>query len=82
MTEPLLTVNEAAAWLGVTRCTIYRLCAKQGGLRSYKVAGCVRFKPEDLDEYLDRHLVQPPQPHEDSNVIRFQYKPGMRVVSL
>ncbi len=82
MMRPMMTVDEVAACLGVHRATIYRLCAKPDGLRSYKVGGCTRFKPEDVDEYLERCLVQPPQPQQGPSIVRFQYKPGMRVVSL
>lgn len=82
MNTPMMTVNEVAARLGIARATVYRLCAKPNGLRSYKVGRCTRFKSEDVDEYLERCIVHPPQAHESLNVIRFQYKPGMRVVSL
>lgn len=82
MTAPLMTANEVAARLGINRATVYRLCKDPKGLRSYKVAGCVRFKPEDIEDYLERSLVQPPRRQEGPNITRFQYKPGMRVVSL
>jgi len=82
MMTPLMTVDEVAAYLGIHRATVYRLCAKTDGLRSYKVSGCVRFKREEVEEYLERCLVQPPQRQTGPNITRFQYKPGMRVVSL
>lgn len=82
MSTPLMTADEVAARLGIHRATVYRLCGKPDGLRSYKVAGCIRFKSEEVEEYLERCLVQPPQRQETPNIIRFQYKPGMRVVSL
>ena len=82
MSAPLMTVNEVAERLKINRATVYRLCAKPDGLRSYKVGGCTRFKPEEVDEYLERCLVKPPQRQEGPNITRFQYKPGMRGVSL
>lgn len=82
MTVPMMTVDEVATHLSVNRATVYRLCAKPNGLRAYKVGGCTRFKPEDVEEYLERNLIQPPQVRQGPNITRFQYKPGMRVVSL
>lgn len=82
MSAPLMTVKEVAERLKITRATVYRLCAKPDGLRIYKVGGCTRFKPEEVDEYLERCLVKPPQSQGYPNIVRFQYKPGMRVVNL
>lgn len=82
MAIPLMTVEEVAARLGIHRATVYRLCAKSDGLRSYKVAGCIRFKAEEVEEYLERCLVEPPKRQDRPNITRFQYKPGMRVVNL
>lgn len=82
MMTVMMTPNEVADWLGMSKATIYRLCARADGLRSYKVGNRTRFKPEDVDEYLERCLVQPPQRQDSSNVVRFRYKPGMKVVSL
>ena len=42
MSAPLMTVNEVAERLKINRATVYRLCAKPDGLRSYKVGGCTR----------------------------------------
>lgn len=82
MNAPMLSIDEVAARLSLSRATVYRLCKAQNGIRSYKVAKCIRVKPEDVDEYLERQLVQPPQRQEGPRILRFQYKPGMRVVSL
>ncbi len=81
MTAPMMTPDEVAALLCIHKATVYRL-AKSDGLRAYKVGGLLRFKAEEVEEYLKRCLVQPPQRQEAPNIIRFQYKPGMRVVSL
>jgi len=80
--DALMTPREVAEQFGVSCVTVYRLCAEPDGLRSYKVGSRTRFKPEDVDEYLERRLVRPPQRQTGPNVVRFQYKPGMKVVSL
>lgn len=80
--RPLMKASEVAEQLGVNVATVYRLCAKRDGLRSYKVGGCVRFKQEDVEAYLESCVVKPPQPQSRPNITRFTYKPGMQVVSL
>lgn len=82
MNTSLLTPDEVAACLRVHRGTVYRLCDQPDGLRSYKVGNRIRFRAEEVEEYLERCLVQPPQRQEKPNIVRFQYKPGMKVVSL
>ena len=37
MPAALMTVEEVGAFLGIDRSTVYRLCSKPNGLRSYKV---------------------------------------------
>ena len=74
MSARLLTAVEVAERLNVTRATVYHLCAKPDGL--------VRFKPEDVDEYVERRLVCPPQRKERLCTEKIRYKPGMKVVSL
>lgn len=53
--ESWLTLGEAAAYLKVSKPTIYRLCA-EGRLPFYKLAGtgARRFKMDDLDALLVR----------------------------
>lgn len=56
MTErALYTVNELAEHLRVSRWTVYRL-VERGHLRAVKVGEQLRFRPSDVDEYLE----QPP----------------------
>jgi excisionase family DNA binding protein len=50
---PVLSVNEAAHVLGVERSTIYRLL-HTGELEAVRVGKRKRFRPEDLDAYLER----------------------------
>jgi excisionase family DNA binding protein len=50
----LLTVNELAALLGISRDSVYRL-VKAGDVIGYRVGERLRFRWEDVDAYLDRH---------------------------
>jgi len=51
---PLLTINEAAAYLNVERSTLYRLM-RQGELApSARVGKRWRFRLQELDAYVER----------------------------
>ena len=50
---PVLSVNEAAHILGVQRSTLYRLL-RNGELDSVRVGKRRKFRPEDIDAYLER----------------------------
>ncbi len=52
--EPLLSVDEVAEFLGVSRPTIYRLISS-GDLRPVVVGARKRFFPEEIRQYLERH---------------------------
>jgi excisionase family DNA binding protein len=49
--EPLLTVNQTALLLGVSRSKVYAL-VRAGELVPLRVACRVRFAPDDLRAYL------------------------------
>lgn len=49
---PLLTVNDVARLLVVSRPTVYALLRK-GELRSLRVGERLRFRPDDIDAYLE-----------------------------
>jgi excisionase family DNA binding protein len=51
--RPVLSVNEAARVLGIERATLYRLL-RAGELESVRVGKRQKFRPEDLDAYLER----------------------------
>jgi excisionase family DNA binding protein len=51
--RPVLSVNEAARVLGIERATLYRLL-RAGELESVRVGQRQKFRPEDLDAYLER----------------------------
>ena len=51
--EPLLTVNAACSVLAVSRQTLYRLI-RRGELHPSRVGERLRFRPDDLRDYLER----------------------------
>jgi excisionase family DNA binding protein len=52
--EPLLTINDAAEFLGVSRRQIYTLLERRE-LECVRVGERARFIPADLRAYLERH---------------------------
>ncbi|MEO5575047.1 MAG: helix-turn-helix domain-containing protein [Gaiellaceae bacterium] len=52
----LLSVNEAAEMLSVSRPTIYRLVRRRE-LPASRVGARLRFRPEHVDEYVDSRRV-------------------------
>lgn len=50
--EELLTVEEVAQKLRVSKDTVWRLI-RQKKLGAYRVAGSLRIHPDDLKKYLD-----------------------------
>lgn len=83
MEEKLLSANELAERWGVSVYTIHRLANQKGGLKAYKVGNLTRFKPSDVEAYLAAHEIKVPEkPAAFSDMARFKYKPGMKVVSL
>ena len=55
--SPLVSVREVAERLGVSETTVYRLTERRL-LPFYRVAGCLRFTPEDVDAYLANGRVE------------------------
>jgi excisionase family DNA binding protein len=49
----LLTVNELARHLGISKWTVYRL-VRDGEIRAVRVGERIRFRPADVDAYLER----------------------------
>ena len=49
----LLTIAELAQLLGIGRTTVYRL-VNTGELRAVRVGERLRFRPEDVNAYLQR----------------------------
>ena len=48
-----MTVNECARLLGISRDSVYRM-VKRGDLVPYRVGERLRFRPEDLNAFLER----------------------------
>jgi excisionase family DNA binding protein len=51
--RPVLSVNEAARVLGIERATLYRLL-RAGELESVRVGKRQKFRPEDIEAYLEQ----------------------------
>jgi excisionase family DNA binding protein len=49
----LLTVNDLAAILRVSRSTVY-LLVRDGLLHPVRLGGSIRFLPEDVESYIER----------------------------
>jgi len=57
--EKLLNVAAVAEWLSVTQAVVYRMVAN-GELPAIRVGQeRIRFRPKDINAYLDRHSVNP-----------------------
>jgi len=79
--QTLMTASEVAGILNVSLCFVYRLKERPGGLPSYRVGNRLRFRSEDVDNYLKSHMVEPIQPSQRGYCrVRFRYVPGMKVV--
>lgn len=57
--EPLLSIGQVAGWLQVSIDLVYRL-TRVGRLQGLKVGGVWRYRPADVEGFLDRQL-EPPQ---------------------
>ena len=53
----LLTVNEVADLLRVSRMTVYRLI-KEGSLKALRVGRNYRLREDDVDEYLRQRYTE------------------------
>lgn len=51
---PLFTVDDLCAYLRVSRRQVYKLVA-EGELRTVRVGERLRFRPADVDDYLERN---------------------------
>ena len=49
-----LTVNEAAEYMGITKTCLYQWRARNRGPRYFKLQNQLRYRIEDLDEFLRR----------------------------
>jgi excisionase family DNA binding protein len=53
----LLTYDEAGEYLAVGRTTMYDLVGK-GALQTVKIGRCTRFRPEDLEDFIESQLTR------------------------
>jgi excisionase family DNA binding protein len=53
-TEGLLTVAEVANWLGIAEGTLRYWRHVHRGPRSLTVGGAVRYRPSDIEEWLEQ----------------------------
>jgi excisionase family DNA binding protein len=53
----LLTVNEVADLLRVSRMTVYRLI-KEGQMKALRVGRSYRLREDDVDEYLSKRYTE------------------------
>ena len=53
----LLTVNEVADHLRVSRMTVYRLI-KEGQMKALRVGRSYRLREDDVDEYLSKRYTE------------------------
>ncbi|GHO72852.1 hypothetical protein KSD_06230 [Ktedonobacter sp. SOSP1-85] len=49
--QPYLTANQVAVKLGFSRSQIYAMVTERS-IPHYKIGGAIRFKPEEIDEWL------------------------------
>jgi excisionase family DNA binding protein len=52
-TAPLLTINDVARQLAISRDSVYRLVGS-GALTPFRVGERLRFRQEDIEAYLER----------------------------
>lgn len=56
-TKRLLTVDETAAYLGISKLTVYDWIS-QGKIEVIKLGRVVRFKEATLEKWIDKHTVK------------------------
>jgi excisionase family DNA binding protein len=57
-TDKFYTVKALADRLAITPMTVYRM-AKQGKLPATRIGGSIRFRPEDIEAFLETVRVGP-----------------------
>lgn len=61
--EKLYTIDDAANILGVKKQTL-RLWACKGkyGLKYCKIGGLIRFRPKDIQDFINKSVIKQPRP--------------------
>ena len=55
LSDPLLTVAEAADYLRISKPSVYRLVRHQG-LPCVRITSDIRFRPEDIETWLESRM--------------------------
>lgn len=55
----LLTEQDVAKMIGLSRSSLQKQRAKQKGLGFIKLGRSVRYRPEDVIRYLQEHRIEP-----------------------
>jgi excisionase family DNA binding protein len=58
--QPLLDISQACRILNLSKSKIYKLTSRRE-IRFIKAGSKVLFRPEDLQSFIDGHLVEPIQ---------------------
>lgn len=53
--RPMLSIEDTAAYLKVSRDTVYRII-RGGKLQSFRIEGSLRIRPSDIDAYVEQHV--------------------------
>jgi excisionase family DNA binding protein len=56
--NPILTIDQAAAYLAIPKATLYTWRTRRAGFgpRAVKFGGCLRYRRSDLDAWVADHL--------------------------
>lgn len=57
----LRNADEAAKILGVSKPMVY-LLSSQGRIRKVKIGGALRFRLEDLEDFINANTIEPRKP--------------------
>lgn len=72
VSSPLLSVKEAAAYLGMSRDWVYENLKKL--IPHVKIGGALRFRKEDIDRYIASQTVAPLNPKDIRSPILLREK--------
>lgn len=56
--KAFFTPDELAEFLAISKATVYRLVGKRQ-LPFHKIGGVLRFKKQDIEEYLENGRIEP-----------------------
>ncbi len=59
--SPLLTIDQAAEYLAISKATIYTWRTRRAGFgpRAVKIGGSLRYRRSDLDQWIAAHVETP-----------------------